>query len=218
MTSPATRLRQMLKALARGVAFLLVLPMLCSFWLWALLLGRDRALVGSSQTLSLLPGLIGQYLRRAFYSCVLAYCHPSATIEFGVLFSKAGARIGENVYIGPRCHIGLVDIGREVLLGAGVHVTSGAHTHGFDALGVPLREQPGVPVQVRIGAGAWIGNAAVVMADVGCDTIVGAGAVVTKPLPDRVIAVGVPARVIRNRRDDQSTEQLPDEHLLNSQP
>ena len=37
------------------------------------------------------------------------------------------------------------------------------------------------------------------MADVGRDTIVGAGAVVTKPLPDRVIAAGVPARVLRGR-------------------
>ena len=36
--------------------------------------------------------------------------------------------------------------------------------------------------------------AAVVMADVGCDTVVGAGAVVARPLPDRVIAVGVPGQ------------------------
>ena len=42
--------------------------------------------------------------------------------------------------------------------------------------------------------------AAVVMADVGRDTIVGAGAVVTRPLPDRVIAAGVPARVVREVR------------------
>ena len=34
---------------------------------------------------------------------------------------------------------------------------------------------------VRIGAGAWIGSAAVVMADVGANSIVGAGSVVTKP-------------------------------------
>ena len=62
-----------------------------------------------------------------------------------------------------------------------------------------MREQPGVLTQVRIGAGAWIGSAAVVMADVGRDTIVGAGAVVTKSLPDRVVAVGVPARIVRSR-------------------
>jgi len=54
-------------------------------------------------------------------------------------------------------------------------------------------------VVVRIGAGAWIGSAAIVMADVGSDTVVGAGAVVTKPLPDGVMAAGVPARALRSR-------------------
>ena len=52
---------------------------------------------------------------------------------------------------------------------------------------------------VRIGAGRGSGSAAVVMADVGRDTVVGAGAVVTKPLPDAVVAAGVPASVLRSR-------------------
>jgi virginiamycin A acetyltransferase len=207
-TTPNRRnIREGLKTLVRAVAFLLILPMLVSFWIRALVLGQNRALGGSSQVLSLLPGLLGQYLRRAFYSRVLAHCHYTATIEFGVLFSKAGARIEENVYIGPRCHIGLAHIERESLLGAGVHVTSGSQTHGFGDLGVPLREQSGILVQVRIGAGAWIGSAAVVMADVGRDTIVGAGAVVTKPLANGVIAAGVPARIIRNRLDEQGANR-----------
>ena len=50
-----------------------------------------------------------------------------------------------------------------------------------------------------IGAGAWIGSAAIVIADVGPGTIVGAGSVVTKPLPANVIAAGVPAKVLRPR-------------------
>jgi acetyltransferase-like isoleucine patch superfamily enzyme len=52
---------------------------------------------------------------------------------------------------------------------------------------------------VTIGAGAWIGTSAIVLADVGKGTVVAAGAVVTKPLPDNVIAAGVPAKVIRSR-------------------
>ncbi len=76
-----------------------------------------------------------------------------------LLFSKAGARIGPNVYIGPRCHIGLAHIGRDALLAAGVHVTSGARTHGTDDLSRPIREQDGSATVVRIGAGAWIGSA-----------------------------------------------------------
>jgi virginiamycin A acetyltransferase len=54
-------------------------------------------------------------------------------------------------------------------------------------------------VMIRIGAGTWIGSAAVVMADVGHDAVVGAGAVVTRPVPDAVVAAGVPARVLRAR-------------------
>ena len=52
---------------------------------------------------------------------------------------------------------------------------------------------------MRVGAGSWIGSAAVILADVGRNSVVGAGSVVTSPVPDNVIAAGVPARVIRER-------------------
>jgi acetyltransferase-like isoleucine patch superfamily enzyme len=193
--------RELLKASARLVATLLISPLLLTYWLEASMIGRDRALVAHSELLSLVPGLSGNYLRRAFLAGVLAGCHPTASIGFGTLFSKVGASIGANVYIGPRCHIGLAAIEANVLLAAGVHVTSGSQTHGFTDLSRPIRDQEGTPSLVRIGAGAWIGSAAVVMADVGRDTMVGAGSVVSKPLPAEVIAVGVPARVLRSRRD-----------------
>jgi acetyltransferase-like isoleucine patch superfamily enzyme len=201
------RIREWLKAAARGVALILVLPWLLAYWAKAPLLGRDQALEGSSESLSGISGLLGKYMRRAFLACVLEECHPTASIGFGVLFSQAGARIGANVYIGPRCHIGLVTIERDVLLAAGTHVTSGAQTHGFDDLARPIREQEGTPTMVHIGAGAWVGSAAIVMADVGRGTIVGAGAVVTRPLPELVIAAGVPARVIRSRQQASVTEE-----------
>jgi acetyltransferase-like isoleucine patch superfamily enzyme len=129
---------------------------------------------------------------------VIDYCAPTAVIGFGTLFSQAGCRIEEHVYIGPGCHLGLVHLERGVLLASGVHVPSGPHTHGTDPA-LPIRDQAGNLRRVRIGAGAWIGSNAVILADVGRDTIVGAGAVVTRPLPDRVVAAGVPARVVRQR-------------------
>ena len=88
-----------------------------------------------------------------------------------------------------------------MLIAAGVHVPSGAHTHGMAEVSVAMRDQPSRKTPVRIGAGSWIGSAAVVMADVGKDAVVGAGAVVTRPIADRVIAGGVPARVLRERGD-----------------
>jgi acetyltransferase-like isoleucine patch superfamily enzyme len=196
-------MKALLKAAARGLATIIVAPELASYFVRSVFIGRNRALEGSSQMLSLIPGLPGQYLRRAFLACVVDRCAPTAVIGFGVLFSQAGCRIEENVYIGPGCHLGLVHLERDVLLAAGVHVPSGAHTHGTDP-SAPIRDQEGRPRLVRIGAGAWIGSNAVVLADVGRETIVGAGAVVTRPLPDSVIAAGVPARVVR-RRDESGS-------------
>jgi acetyltransferase-like isoleucine patch superfamily enzyme len=204
-----------LKRVALGLAMVLVSPALVSYWIRARILGRDRALEGSTQALALLPGLLGQFVRRAFLMRVLAGCHHTATVEFGTIFSRADAEIGENVYIGPRCHLGLVRIERDALLAAGVHVPSGPRTHGTDP-GALFREQPGERRCVRIGAGAWIGSAAVVMADVGRGTVIGAGAVVTRPVPDGVVAAGVPARIVRDVAapaiDRQPSPAEPDLH------
>lgn len=192
-------MRELLKTAAFGAATVVALPALVSYWIRAAIMGRDRALEGSSQALSLVPGVIGQYVRRAFYARVLARCHASVTIEFGTLFSKADAELDEHVYIGPRCHLGLVHLERDVLLGPAVQIPSGARTHGTGDTSVPIREQVGVRTCVRIGAGSWIGGGAVVLADIGRDSVIGAGAVVTEVMPDCVLAAGVPARVIRQR-------------------
>jgi acetyltransferase-like isoleucine patch superfamily enzyme len=152
--------------------------------------------------LALVPGITGEYLRRAFLSFTLSHCHHSATVQFGTLFSQSGARLDANVYVGPRCQLGLVHLERDVLLAAGVHIPSGGATHGVADVDRPIRDQPGVRTLVRIGEGTWVGSAAVIMADVGKHCVVGAGAVVTSPLPDYVIAAGVPAKVLRNRRPE----------------
>ena len=195
-----------MKTVARFVALVFVAPSVGSYFLRKALLGSDRALMGSSQALAIVPGVIGQYLRTAFLRCVLAHCAESVTVEFGTIFSQAGTRIDDNVYIGPMCHIGLVHLERDVLVGAAVHIPSGPETHGTRDIMIPIREQPGAPRLVRIGAGTWIGSAAVVMADVGANTVIAAGAVVTKTIPGLVIAAGVPAEVIRNRAPDATCE------------
>jgi acetyltransferase-like isoleucine patch superfamily enzyme len=60
---------------------------------------------------------------------------------------------------------------------------------------------------VRIGEGSWVGSAAVVLADVGRHSVVGAGSVVTKPIPDFVVAAGAPARVIRSRQAESADDR-----------
>jgi acetyltransferase-like isoleucine patch superfamily enzyme len=202
-------LREIVKALARALALLAAAPFLVSYWLRAPILGADRALEGSSQALAPLPGLLGQYIRRAFLSRVLAHCHSTATVCYGTIFSRAGARLDENVYVGPGCHVGLVHLERDVLVGAGVHLPSGPGTHGTDDLTRPIREQEGHAQMVRIGRGAWVGSAAVVLADVGHDTVVGAGSVVTRPLPPLVIAAGVPAKTLKTRTSPLTESSAP---------
>ena len=206
-TSPA---RGLLKAILRFIALVAVLPVLVCHNLSSLVFGPNRALESTTQLLSLLPGLSGQYLRRAFLQRVLAQCHSSVLVEFGTLFSQSGAILDENVYVGPRCQLGLVHLERDVLLAANVQIPSGGKTHSFDDPTKPIREQGGERRMVTIGAGAWIGTAAIILADVGKGSVVAAGAVVTKPLPDNVIAAGVPAKVIRRRFENQPIHEAAD--------
>jgi len=194
-------MRAVLKAAALALATACVLPAWCSFALRGILFGRDRALEGSTQALSLVPGVAGQYLRRAFLRLALDHCAGSVTVEFGTIFSRANARLDENVYLGPRCHVGSVHLERDVLVAAGVHLPSGPDTHGTDDLSKPIREQSGRMRMIRVGAGSWIGSNAVILADVGANSIVAAGAVVTRDVPPGVVAAGVPARVLRSRGD-----------------
>jgi acetyltransferase-like isoleucine patch superfamily enzyme len=192
-------MKDLLKRAAFGAATVAVVPSLLSFLLRAQMIGRDRAMEGSTQALGLVPGIVGQYLRRAFLARTLASFHWTATIEFGTSMSSASARIDENVYVGPQCHLGLVHLERDVLVGAGVHIPSGSATHGTEEVSRPIREQERPKALVTVGRGAWIGSAAIVMADIGHDSVVGAGSVVTRPVPPLVMAAGVPARVIRER-------------------
>ena len=191
--------RQTAKRVARAAALVAVLPVLLHYWFWSRVVGRHAAFRGAVQFVSLLPGLPGLYLRTAFLRHTLANCHPSACVEFGVLFSEPGASIGAGVYVGPRCILGLVTLEKDVLLASGVQVPSGGKTHRFDDPDVPIRDQGGEVTTVTIGEGAWVGAGSIVMADVGKGTVVAAGSVVTKPLPEFVIAAGVPAKVLRPR-------------------
>jgi acetyltransferase-like isoleucine patch superfamily enzyme len=110
------------------------------------------------------------------------------------------------VVIGDRCLIGRgssvighisIEIGDDVWTGHNVHITD--MNHGYERLDLPISRQHQPEDPVRIGDGTWIGHNAVVLpgATIGRHVVVGAGSVVTGDLPDRSVAVGAPARVIR---------------------
>ncbi len=191
--------REVLKWTARAAAHVAVLPFLIAHALKVPLVGKDRALESSTQFLSLVPGMCGQYLRRAFLAWTVGECHPTAVIGFGTFLSKTAARLGANVYVGPFCSLGSVTVERDVLIATGTHVLSGGRLHGTADLDIPIRDQAGGITHVTIGAGAWIGAGAIILADVGRDAIVAAGAVVTRPVAARDVVAGIPAKVIRSR-------------------
>lgn len=192
-------MKSALKRVADAVALILVLPALAGYRLGALAMGADKAFPGWSQALGLVPGLTGAYLRRAFYRRVLPRCGAGACLTFGTTFSHPSAEVGRDVYTGASCCLGAVTLEDDVLLGSNVSVMNGAAQHGIARLDIPIREQPGTWPRVTVGRGSWVGDRSIVLADVGAHCVIGAGSVVTRPVPDYAIAAGVPARVLRYR-------------------
>jgi virginiamycin A acetyltransferase len=192
-------MKRLAKAVAEFAATALVLPAWALYAAARLAAGPDFAFPGFSQLFSLVPGRTGVYLRRAFYRLVLRRCGAGACISFGTVFSHPGSEVGRYTYVGVFCCLGEVTLEDDVLLGSHVSVTNGSAQHGTERLDIPVREQPGKWPRVTIGRDTWVGDRAVIMADVGRHCVIGAGSVVTKPVPDYAIAVGVPARVVRFR-------------------
>ena len=191
--SPAFRL---LKRVLRASFSLLVLRRLLVYRVANAMLGR-RAFSASSESIARVPGLRGVYLRQAFYSRTLSYCGQDVYFGWNSVFSMTEAGVGDRVYIGRYCSIGFGEIGEGAMLADGVQVLSGGHEHGEAREGVAMQDQPQSYHRVRIGRDVWIGTGAVIMADIGDGCVIGAGAVVTRPVPPGSLAVGVPARVVR---------------------
>lgn len=199
-------MKQVVKAAIEVLAMLTVLPAVALYCIARLLLGPAKAFPGWSQFFSLCPGLSGAYLRRAFYRLVFDRCAHGVWIGFGTVFSHPKCSVGRNVYMGVFCCVGEVTLEDDVLIGSHVSIMNGYAQHGTERLDVPIREQPGVWPHITIGRDTWIGDRAVVMANVGRHCVIGAGSVVTKPIPDYAVAVGTPARVVRFRNTDRKAD------------
>lgn len=197
--SPRAASRAAAKRAVDLLAVAVVLPAWGAYRLCAAVLGAERAFPGHAQAFALMPGLCGATLRRAFFKLTLRECGEDVHVGFGALLTSPEATLGARCYVGPYCVLGAVDVGEDALLGSAVSVTNGARQHGIDRLDVPVREQPGEWPRVSIGRDAWVGDRAVVMADVGEQAVVAAAAVVTKPVGPRQIVAGVPARAIGER-------------------
>jgi maltose O-acetyltransferase len=84
----------------------------------------------------------------------------------------------------------------------GPEVVIYSQSHKYDRTDIPMCEQGFSEYkEVVIGDDVWIGRRAIIMPGVhiGKGCIIGAGAVVTKDIPDYSVAAGVPARVVKSR-------------------
>jgi maltose O-acetyltransferase len=122
------------------------------------------------------------------------YCDYGTNIE-----------LGERVFFNFNCvvlDVCPVRIGSFTLFGPAVQIYTAMHP--LDAL-QRRREEYGKPVV--IGADVWVGGGAIILPGVriGSRTVIGAGSVVTRDIPDDVFAAGNPCRVIRKLASQRST-------------
>ena len=162
-----------------------------------------------AQAFALLPGLPGVFLRRSFYRLTLDACAESFHIGFGAFMSHRHSTIEQDVYVGAYAVIGSSRLRRGCLIGTRSSIVSGTKLHSLDRDGRWMATDPGRIQRLEIGAYAWIGEAAIVMADVGPSAMIGAGSVVSSPVPSRVVVAGNPARFARkltveDERESQS--------------
>jgi acetyltransferase-like isoleucine patch superfamily enzyme len=198
-------LRRALKTAGNGAAMLLMaLPAACSGIEARVASRREDVFVFWGQLVALVPGILGRFLRRAYYRMTLEQCALDCDIGFLAWFSHRSARVGRNVYIGPQAIVGTASLGDGAMIGSRASILSGAHQHVHNDQGELQPFSLERAERVEVGSHAWIGEGALIMASVGAHSIVAAGAVVSVPVPDRVVVAGNPCRFVRSLRPEGS--------------
>ncbi|HEX4818587.1 MAG TPA: acyltransferase [Acidimicrobiales bacterium] len=110
------------------------------------------------------------------------------------------------IRIGERCNIGRgsfvvghrsIEIGDDVTTGPYVYITD--QNHVYADVNTPIADQWPEEDPVTIGSGCWLGANVIVLpgAHIGDNVAVAAGSIVRGTLPDRCVAAGAPAKVVR---------------------
>lgn len=122
------------------------------------------------------------------------YIEPPFRCDYG-----SNIHVGKNFYANFNCiilDVNRVDIGDNVLFAPNVQVYTAGHPTD-----VKSRVEEGVEfgLPITIGDNVWIGGGVIICpgVSVGANSVIGAGAVVTKDVPENVVAAGNPCRVIK---------------------
>ncbi|MBW4462880.1 MAG: acyltransferase [Nodosilinea sp. WJT8-NPBG4] len=173
-------------------------PLLAKSWgkapyiqAWVEILGANNIITGNNISI-----LRYSLLNCNFENCLLRL-GGNISLDRGVsirLENNCTIDIGDNTYIGPYSCLsgpGKVKIGRDCIIASMVGIYANQHHHvGSRTEGITIEDK------------CWIGSGAKILdgVTIGYGSAIGAGAVVTKDIPPYSVAIGVPARVLENRR------------------
>lgn len=139
-------------------------------------------------------------LRAVFGRMYLTQCGRNVDIEKKTRFSHR-LRLGTNSGIGAGARLyGPITIGENVMMGPECWIYT--QNHETADVTIPMREQGPQPERpVVIGNDVWIGGRVTILPGVhiGNGVIIGAGAVVTKDVPDFAVVGGNPAKILKMR-------------------
>lgn len=150
---------------------------------------------------SLFGGRVYKKLRALFAKGFISYCGKNINIEHGAIFTTK-LSIGDNSGIGINCICsGEVNIGNDVMMGPNCTIFS--RNHEFSDTNIPMRLQGfKEALPCNIGNDVWIGKNVIILPGItiGNHSIIGAGAVVTKNVPDWAVVAGNPATIKKFRK------------------
>lgn len=144
--------------------------------------------------------LIKKLFSRTGASCSV---YPPFHCDYGY-----NIRVGNNFFANVNCvilDVGIVNIGNNAMLGPGVMSLVASHPEN-----VSLRNRGyGLGLPITIEDGVWVGAHAIINPEVhiGCNSIIGAGSVVTHSIPANVIAAGNPCKIIRTISGSMPTSE-----------
>ncbi|CAA7195209.1 acyltransferase [Chryseobacterium potabilaquae] len=122
-------------------------------------------------------------------------------------------KIGNNVGIGEFAYLGGsggLEIGDECIVGQ--YLSCHPENHNHDDLHVPIRHQGVSRKGIKIGKNCWIGSKVTILdgVEIGNGCILAAGSVITKSFPDNSIIGGVPAKLLKTRINEYTSDYTGD--------
>jgi virginiamycin A acetyltransferase len=191
-------LKHLVKRVLLALGVILVLPLIALNWFeyWLSAGKSERFYILGKELLSVFPTFVGEFLRLSYYCSCCSGVSPDVCFMLGSVLAHREVVIGSGTVIGYYSIIGKAEIGENVLIAPHVSVLSGKYQQGQPSDRREGKFGEGYYQTVHIGRNSWIGQCAIIMAEVGENCTVGSGSVVCKKVEDNTTVMGNPARKV----------------------